>query len=89
MIIVVLLNLFFHMGALLTDIGEAAGTLAKNYPLVVEPLYEMVGPNAYDPADSEDDLCSDPEETPNHDYDPPGIHVNYPPHDPEKIIDFP
>ena len=89
MILVVLFNLLFHIGALVVDIMEAASTLAKNYPLVVEPLYEMVSPNAYDPEDSEDDLCSEPEESPDHDYDHPGIHINFPTHDPEKIADFP
>ena len=71
MIFIVLFNLSIHIGSLTLDISQAAMTLAKNYPLVIEPLYQMVGPNAEDP-DDETDLFEEPEDVPKPDFDPPG-----------------
>ena len=93
MILIILVNLSIHIGSLFLDISQAAMTLAKNYPLVVEPLYQIASPNAEDPDESEEDLLSEPEDievdllsepddVPKLDFDPPGMFLELPPDDP-------
>ena len=63
-ILITILNLLYNILQLSGDLWNSVATLLKNQALLAERLYQLKKPNAVDPEDSEDDMPSDLEETP-------------------------